>query len=709
MEQRIEELIAHMTLEEKAAQMVQVPYNQVTREEALEWAKKGAGSFLHVLGDEARELQAAAVKSRLGVPVLFGIDAIHGHGLNDHATIFPSQLALACSWDLELCTEMGHVTAREVATDGLHWTFSPVLCLARDLRWGRVDETFGEDAVLSGELGAAVIKGYQGDDLSAPDSILACAKHYIGYGEAVGARDACDTEITFRKLKDIFVIPFRKAVEAGCATVMTAYGSVDGTPFTISRKAMKELLREELGFQGFVVTDWDNVASLVTKQYVCENLAEASKKSAEAGNDMIMTTTAFFEEVIRLVRDGKLKEKVIDDAVRHILTVKLRMGLFEQPEKKGIPGCIGCEEHLETAKEAARESIVLLKNNGILPLRNRKRIAVIGPNADDIKAQYGDWTYFTHPNFHEKKIPVRPYVTVLEGIRRIAEVEDTEISYIKGCGVLSERDDAVEQAVALAKECDTIVFVPGDNVALHGEFHDRANLELSGKQEELYLALRKTGIPLVTLLVTSKPLCIPKEAESDALVIAFNGGMFGGQAAAEVLFGRYNPCGRLPVSFPYHSGQLPVYYNCLPGWHGGKYVDFPAEPLFSFGEGLSYTKFHYENLRFSADSLLAEIDLTNAGDRTGSEVVQVYFRDVVSSVMTPVKKLIAFRRVTLAPGETRTIGFQLRREDFALVDEQERTVTEPGEFILMVGHSSKTEDLIQTGFYLNDQSDKSDL
>ena len=274
--QQVENLLSQMTLEEKAAQMVQVPYTVVGREEALRWAKLGAGSFLHVLGDDAREVQQAALHSRLGIPVLFGIDAIHGHGLNDHATIFPSQLACACAWDKDIAREMGEVTAREVATDGLHWTFSPVLCLGRDTRWGRVDETFGEDPYLAGELGEAIVRGYQGDDLSDGEHILACAKHYIGYGEAVGARDACDTEMTYRRLRETFLPPFEKAFRAGCATVMTAYGSIDGTPFTADEKSMKAILRGDAGFDGFSVTDWDNCHSLLSAQHVAADMPEAS-------------------------------------------------------------------------------------------------------------------------------------------------------------------------------------------------------------------------------------------------------------------------------------------------------------------------------------------------------------------------------------------------------------------------------------------------
>ena len=290
---RVEELLSQMTLEEKVAQMIQIPYPHVGREKALEWARKGAGSFLHVFGDLAREVQEVACGSRLGIPVVFGIDAVRGHALNDHATIFPTQLACACTWNKDIVYNMGRVTAREVAADGVHWTFSPLLCLARDPRWGRTNETFGEDPYLTGELAAALIKGYQGENLSDDDSILACAKHYIAYGEAVGARDSYDSQITYRKLREVFLPPFKKAVDAGCATIMTAYGAIDGTPLTMDKHSLKDILRDELGFDGFVVTDWANVTSLVNRQFVAQDASEASRLAAEAGNDMSMNSPEF--------------------------------------------------------------------------------------------------------------------------------------------------------------------------------------------------------------------------------------------------------------------------------------------------------------------------------------------------------------------------------------------------------------------------------
>ena len=730
--QKVEALLAQMTLEEKAAQMVQVPYTVAGREESLRWARLGAGSFLHVLGDDAREVQQTALKeSRLGIPVIFGIDAIHGHGLNQDAAIFPSQLACACSWDPAVAEEMGRVTAREVATDGLHWTFSPVCCLGRDTRWGRIDETFGEDPYLSGEMTYGIVKGYQGDSLDAPDSILACAKHYIGYGEAVGARDAVDTQMTYRKMKEVFVPPFQRAVDAGCATFMTAYGSIDGTPFTADPKTMKTILRDEMGFDGFVVTDWNNCQSLLTQQFVAADIGEASILSAEAGNDMMMTTLDFYDAAIRAVREGRLDEKVLDDAVRHILTVKFRMDLFGKPEKAGIPGCIGCEEHRQAAYRAGQRSITLVKNNGALPLRDVKKVAVIGQNANDIQSQYGDWTYLTHPNSETARPPRRPYVTVKEGFEQLCEARGAQCVYHHGCAVrplppeviamiegpvladpvaenirqqsmrrMPPRDD-IPGAVATAKDADAIVLVVGDTIDQHGEYKDRGNLDLSGEQMALYRALRALNIPLTVVLVSSKPLCIGEIAETaDAVIVAFNGGQYGGLAVAEAAFGVFNPSGRLPITFPAHSGQLPVYYNSLPGWHGGRYMDLPRTPVYAFGEGMGYAPFTYANLVFDAAALTASVDVTNAGDVPGTEVVQVYMHDLVASVIRPVKQLIAFTRVDLAPGETKTVTFRLRREDFSLVNREEKRVVEPGEFDLFIGHSSRDEDLLRTRFAL---------
>ncbi|MBR1797303.1 MAG: glycoside hydrolase family 3 C-terminal domain-containing protein [Clostridiales bacterium] len=725
----IEKLIAEMTLEEKAAQMLQVPVSVVGMDEAREWARKGVGSFLNVIGDDMREIQRVVCEeSRLKIPAVFGIDAVHGHCLNRRATIFPSQLAMAASFDRELVEKIGRVTATEVATEGIQWTFSPILCLARDPRWGRTNETFGEDKYLAGELGVAIIKGYQGEDLKDGSSVLACAKHFIGYGEATGARDSYDTEITFRKIRDEFLPPFRKAVDAGCATIMTAYGSIDGTPLTINDKALRGLLRDELGFDGFLITDWDTVNSLIRRQRVCDNHGDASRLAAAAGNDMIMCSTEFYDAIVQQVREGKLQESVLDEAVRHILTIKLRQGLWEKPLKTGIPGSIGCDAHHEVALKAARESVVLLSNNGVLPVRNDRKIrkiAVIGPNADDIRAQYGDWTYFTHPVPGRETEPERPYVTLLEGVKEQLQDTDIKVVYSYGCSVnrrfyykgnypdtgafmeqvYADNDhDAefykempyVNEAAAVARESDLVILALGDNYTQAGEYTDRADLGLSGMQGALLRVLSTLHVPIVTVLISSKPLAIPDVVKkSDAVICAFNGGMYSGRAVAEAIFGKLNPRGRLPISFPVMTGQVPVYYNQLPGWHEGRYVDCPAEPLFAFGEGLSYTWYEYSGLKFDKETKTVSVDVKNTGDMDGVEVVQVYVNDVVSSVMTAVKNLAAFCTVDLKAGEQKTVELKLDDEAFSIIRPDETSVIEPGEFIIMAGHSSKDEDQIK--------------
>ncbi len=726
----IEEIISQMTVEEKAAQMLQVPVSVIGMDAAREWAKKGVGSFLNVLGDDMKELaEISSKESRLKIPTIFGIDAVHGHCLNREATIFPSQLTMACTWNRDLVEKIGHVTATEVATEGIQWTFSPILCLARDARWGRTNETFGEDKFLAGELGVSIIKGYQGEDLGDDTAVLACAKHFIAYGEATGARDSYDTEITMRKIRDEFLPPFKKAVDAGCATFMTAYGSIDGTPLTANKKALRGLLRDELGFDGFLVTDWDTVNALINRQRVCDNHGDASRVAAEAGNDMIMSTLEFYDAVIEQVKSGKLEESYLDEAVRHILTIKYRLNLWEKPLKQGVPGSIGCDEHHEVALESARESVVLLKNkNNILPLgknKDIKKIAVIGPNADDIRAQYGDWTYFTHPVPGIEKEPQRPYVTLLEGVKELAQGEDIEVVYSYGCSVnrreyykgnfpgipefmeqcyadndhdapFYEEMPLISEAASAARDADVIVLALGDNYNCAGEYNDRADLNLSGMQEALVRVLETLHVPIITVLISSKPLAIPQVVKkSDAVICAFNGGMYGGKAIAEAIFGKINPCGRLPISFPVMTGQVPVYYNQFPGWHEGRYVDCPKDPLFAFGEGLSYTRYEYSDLKFNKDTLTVTVTVKNAGEVKGTEVVQVYIDDKFSSVMTAVKNLAGFERVELGAGESKTVSIKLEEEAFTVVLPDETRVIEPGDFDILVGHSSKNEDLLK--------------
>ncbi len=709
-EQRVNDLLSKMSLEEKIGQMLQVSYNQVSLNEAEDWvAKKFAGSFLHVLGDNARRLQELTESTPHGIPILFGIDAIHGHALNTRATVFPSQLALSCSWNESSLETVGRVTAREVAADGLHWTFSPVLCIGRDLRWGRIDETFGEDPYLIGVLGAAIIKGYQGKSLAEPDSILACAKHFLAYGESTGGRDSYDSEVSFRSIRSIFLLPFQKAVEAGCATFMAGYQSIDGTPVSANPKILRKILKEEIGFKGFVVTDWNNTGSLVTTQHLALDMDEATQKAVAAGNDMIMNTNDFYDSAVKLAQKGLIPESYINESVKRILAVKFSLGLFDQKRRAQFSAnaaIFNCPEHLEKNLQITRESMVLLKNeNHTLPLSSHlKRIAVIGPNADDVQAQFGDWTFFSHPDPNPHAVPLAPYQTMLAGIKGLAELRGIEVLYEKGCDIMDADSQNIEAAVKLAAGVDVIVTVIGDCLAQNGEIKDRADLSLSGAQSLLVKRLKELGKPLVVILVNGKPLAIPEVAEqADAILETFNSGALGGQAAAEILFGEINPSGKLSISFPYHSGQLPVYYNQLPGWHGpAKYMDMPDSSLFSFGYGLSYTSFRYGNLTLSkdhclpGDSIMVQVDVTNTGAVDGMETVQLYVEDMVSSVVTPVKQLKGFKKVEVQKGETQRVEIPLSTLDLFIVTSEEKYMIEPGEFRVMVGSSSREQDLLKT-------------
>lgn len=692
MEEKINQILSDMSLEEKLNQMQQLSYQLLPADEFEAVVKKGQlGSYLHVLGSETGKYVDGAKESRMGIPPIFGIDAIHGHALLPEATVFPSQLALACSFDEELVEQVGYVTAKEVAADGLDWVFSPVLCMGRDLRWGRVDETFGEDAELISRLGAAIIRGYQTDNLTA-----ACAKHYLGYGEATGGRDSYDSEFTERKARELFLKPFEAAVKAGCMTFMTAYGSVDGTPLTINTRYVREILKDELGFEGFVVTDWHNFGSLVTGQHVASDATEAAVLGVNAGNDMSMNTPAFAAGVWEGVKDGKIPMEYVDDAVRRILRVKARLGLLDGTRQRPERTVIGCEEHRNVNKRAARESIVLLENNGVLPLqpKNIRKIAVVGPNADDWQAQYGDWTYVSHPDPKPDAQPTEKIYTTLRGIREV--FPDAEVVYAKGCVIEEEiaRDESdalMNAALQAACDADVIIAVLGDNLKENGENRDRARLDLYGRQDELVEKLAALGKPLISVIVSGKPLVLTRvKAASDALVQCFNGGDLGGKAVAELLCGQQEFVGRLPISFPYDSAALPCYYNQYDYWHGAKYVDVPQGSLYSFGYGLSYARCSCGAPQLSDavvtknDTVTLTVPVTNTGSHATTEVVQLYFRDVVCKKLTPTRTLLDFCRVEIPAGQTVNVVFTFDVQRLGYVADDMQNTVDAGDFTLTV-------------------------
>lgn len=756
--QRVSDLLGRMTLEEKVGQMMQLDARTGELDELI--VKRHVGSILHTSPDDlVRAAQIVRNKTRLGIPLLVGDDCIHGYSFWPGATIFPSQLGMACSWDARKVEEAARITAEEVACTGVHWTFSPVLCIGRDTRWGRIDETFGEDPVLIGELASAMVKGYQkhaqAGDAFAEDAILACAKHFAGYSYTHGGRDASEADLTKRALESWFLPPFERVAKEGCATFMLGYEAIDGTPVTFNKWLVDGKLRGEWDYHGTLVTDWDNVGRAVWEQHIKPDYETASADAIKSGNDLIMTTPGFFEGAISAVNNGMLDESLLDAAVARLLTLKFQLGLFENPrlpDRERISATIGIDAHMQANLELARESVVLLRNNGALPLAAAgaeapRRIAVVGPLADDAQNQLGDWAG------NSGQVPWMPegqpremVTTVLDGVRELAP-DGCDVVVARGANVVelvpdpegelfpdgqprpniavaAPLDEALlDEAEVVARSADAVIAVVGDVVQLTGEACSTATLELLGGQNQLLERMvsvaRETHKPLIVVLISSKPQVLPPciigangvivdESPTEGLgafIWAANPGMQGGRAIAEIIFGMTDPSGRLPITFPRHAGQLPVFYNEIRGQHGDRYADLTQDPAFAFGEGLSYTTFAYgepcitNGAEFTAqDAVHVEIDLTNTGARTGTEVVQLYISDVVTSYTWACKELKDFRRVTLEPDETARVAFDLPVSACTIVNGDAERIVEPGEFEILIGHSSRYSDLRKTIF-----------
>lgn len=729
--ERIADLLGRMTLAEKVGQMLQLD----ARKDVTGLIQNyHVGSILHTSPQDMILAAQLVKQTRLQIPLLTADDCIHGHSFWPGATIFPTQLAMACTWDPALLQRVGRATAKEVASTGLHWTFSPVLCIARDLRWGRVGETFGEDLKLIGDLGVAMIQGYQGDGLADPSAILACAKHFVGYSETQGGRDASEADLSPRKLRSWFLPPFERAARAGCRTFMLGYQSIDGVPITANEWLLNDVLKREWGFTGTLVTDWDNVGRMVWEQKIQPDYTTAAAVAVKAGNDLVMTTPGFFAGAQEAVKRGMLDEADIDKAVARILRLKFELGLFENPrlpDPSAQAAAVGIPAHTELNLEVARKSLVLLKNDGLLPLSSDQplRIAVVGPNADDQHTQLGDWAGASGqidwmPDGHPRQLTS----TVLDGLRALAPA-GSQISYARGADIALMTPDPegetfedgqprpwvaqpappdaalIAEAVAAAKAADVVVAVVGDSLALIGEAKSTATLELFGAQNALLEALAATGKPMIVVLLASKPQVLPQAAlDAAAIVNAFNPGMRGGQALAELVFGKIEPSGRLPITFARHAGQLPVFYNQLNGQHGHRYADLTQEPLFAFGEGLSYTSVEYADLQILqpevglGETVRARLTLTNTGRRPALETVQVYLRDLVTSVTWACKELKAYRQVWLEPGQREVVELELPVSECTLVNAKGVRVVEPGEFELLVGRSSRNRDLAAARF-----------
>lgn len=757
-EERIADLLGRMTLEEKVGQMMQLDARSGDLDDLI--VNKHVGSILHTSpSDLPKAVETVNAKTRLGIPLVIGDDCIHGYSFWPGATIFPEQLGMATTWDSEKVQAAGRATAEEVSTTGVHWTFSPVLCIARDTRWGRVGETFGEDPYLIGEMASSIVKGYQGGAKAgeplAKDAILACAKHFAGYSETQGGRDASEADLSHRKLESWFLPPFERVAKEGCGTFMLGYESIEGVPVTFNKWLLSDKLRGAWNYQGTLITDWDNVGRSVWEQKVKPDYVQAAADAVKSGNDLVMTTPKFYEGAIEAVKTGLLDESLIDAAVARILALKFRLGLFEDPrlpDQKRIDAVIGSEEHQQLNLEVAREAVALLKNDGSLPFNvaGAKRIAVVGPLADDAQTQLGDWAGSSGQiNWMPDGHPREMITTVLDGFKQLAP-EGCEVVYSRGAnivdlvpdpegefypdgqprpkiGVSAKIDRALlDEAVENARKSDLIVAVVGDVIQAIGEGCSTATLELLGGQNTLIDALsnvaRETGKPFVVVLVSSKPQVLPASvigtngvivdetpAEgTSALLWAPSPGMKGGQAIAEIILGETEPSGRLPITFPRHAGQLPVYYNQIRGQHGNRYADLTQNPAFAFGEGLSYTTFEYgdptitnvpeSGIFAETDTVHAEITLTNTGDRKGTEVVQLYIGDIVTSYSWTDRELKAFQRVELEPGKSKTVAFDIPVSDCTIVDSEANRIVEPGEFEVLIGHSSRREHLKRTTF-----------
>ncbi|KPK85999.1 MAG: beta-glucosidase [Bacteroides sp. SM23_62_1] len=713
-EKRVDSVLNLMTLTEKIGQMNQYStWGEPTgpgAEESLrmEDLKAGKiGSFINLTGAEnTRIVQEIAMnETRLGIPLIFGLDVIHGY-----RTIFPVPLGEAASWDLERIEKSARIAAIEAAASGIHWTFAPMVDICRDPRWGRIMEGAGEDPFLGSLVAEARVKGFQGENLEDPNTIAACAKHYAAYGAAEGGRDYNTVDISERTLHEIYLKPFKKAAEAGVRTFMNSFNEIGGIPATGHPELVPEILKKDWGFRGFVVSDWNSIGEMIPHGYA-RDMAHAAELAITSGTDMDMQAGCYTRELDTLVMNGIIDEKLIDEAVRRILRIKFQLGLFDDPFKYCDPDrekeMILHPDHIEHARDIARRSIVLLKNdNGLLPIsKDKKTIAVIGPLADDQDAILGEW---------RAKGLSEDAITLKRGIIQ-AIGENGTILYAKGCEIDDDSDEGFAGAVNAARLADVVIVALGESALMSGEALSRGNIGLPGNQEELLKAIHRTGKPVILVLMNGRPLTIQWASENiPSIIEAWLPGIRAGNAIADVIFGDYNPSGKLPVSFPYVMGQIPVYYNhkntgrpMQPEQrYTSKYLDIPNEPLYPFGYGLSYTTFEYSELKLSSeimgmeDELSVSVIVKNTGDRAGEEVVQMYVRDMVGSVTRPVLELKGFSKILLEPGQEKEVEFKLTAADLAFYGADMQFKPEPGTFKVFVGTNSV--DLSEAEFALKE-------
>ncbi len=697
-DKRVDSLLALMTLEEKIGQMTLFTTDwgstgPTIREGYTEDIRKGRCGALfnsHTV-KFTRELQRIAVEeTRLKIPLIFGYDVIHGY-----KTIFPIPLGEAASWDMEAIEKSARIAAAEAAASGLHWTFAPMVDVSRDPRWGRVMEGAGEDTWLGCRIAEARVRGFQGRGIGNTDAVLACVKHYAAYGAPAAGRDYNTVDMSERFFREYYLPPYEAAVKAGAATVMTAFNDYDGVPATGNRYLMTDILRNEWGFKGFVVTDYTSMNEMVSHGVVATE-KEAGELSLHAGVDMDMQGAIYQRFLEQSLKEGKASVAEIDEAVRRILRVKFQLGLFENPYKfcdeNREKQVVFSAEHRAAARDVARKSVVLLKNEGgVLPLSKSANIAVIGPLADNRTDLIGNWSGAGDGN---------SCVSLLEGIKSVCT---GTVTYAEGCEVESTRKSGYLKAMEIARKADVVVVAVGERAMMSGEAAARAEIGLPGVQEELIKGLVALGKPVVVVLMNGRPLAIPEvDRTAPAILEAWWLGTETGHALADILFGDFNPSGKLPMTFPRSVGQVPIYYNEKSTgrpfdpnskWTS-KYIDMPNTPLYPFGYGLSYTTFEYSEPKPNkttfkkGEPLRISVNVRNTGKRPGEEVAQLYVRDLVASVTRPVRELKGFRKIMLAPGEAKTVEFTLNDTDFSFYRKDMSFGSEPGDFEIMAGGNS---------------------
>jgi len=694
-------LLERMTLEEKVGQLVQYASPSLaTGPEARanierEVAAGRVGSLFNYLGaGTTRKIQEVAVKrSRLGIPLILGFDVIHGY-----RTVFPINLGQAASWDLAAIERAERIAATEAAASGIHWTFAPMVDIARDPRWGRMAEGSGEDVFLGSAIARARVKGFQGDDLSKPDTVLACVKHFAAYGASQAGRDYWTTEVPEIVLRDVYLPPFRAAIEAGAGSLMSAFNDLNGVPCSANPFLLNQILRHEWGFKGFVVSDWMSVLELTAHGFAADN-KESTLRGFNAGVDMDMVGSLYTNHLAALVQEGKVSQERLEQAVLGILEAKFKLGLFDDPfrycsEERERSSQL-TPEHLEAARDLARKACVLLKNEGgALPLKRNARIAVVGPLADATKDLLGCW-----PGQGKEE----DTQSILEALKPLFP---GRVLHARGCGVRDDELSGIEEAVKAARQSDVVVAVLGESADMSGEAHNRSELGLPGKQQELLAALKQTGKPVVVVLLAGRALTLSAMLPlADGVLLAWHPGTRGAQAVADLLTGEFSPSGKLPVTFPRNVGQIPLYYGFKESgrpqdptkpWQRfrSNYLDVATTPEFPFGFGLSYTRFSYSKVSLDEKTLdtngtlTIRATLTNTGDCEGTEIAQLYVRDLVGNVTRPVRELKGFARISLKPGETREVSFTLKPSDLSFHHADLRFAPESGRFEVFLGGDS---------------------